>query len=85
MRIKTKEFEIVEIGVEKDVDLGYGIKDCLLPNLVLCGGGGGELFYVLFNVVQVDDIISRFYMGHLSMKAKFNIGRVMSLKWSHVR
>ena len=42
---------------------------------------------LLFIVVQVDNIVSRFYMGHLSMETKFNanIGRVMSLKWSHVR
>jgi hypothetical protein len=30
-QIKIKEFEIVEIGV----DLGFEIKDSLLPNLVL--------------------------------------------------
>ena len=35
MRIKTKELEIVDIGVEKDVDLGFEITDSLLPNLVL--------------------------------------------------
>ena len=31
----TKEFETVEIGVEEGVDLGFGIKDSLPPNLVL--------------------------------------------------
>ena len=30
-----KEFEIDEIKVEEGVDLGFGIKDLLLPNLVL--------------------------------------------------
>jgi hypothetical protein len=35
LRIKTKEFEIVEIGVEEGVDLGFGVKDTLLPNVVL--------------------------------------------------
>ena len=34
-RIPTKEFEIVEIGVEEGVDLGFGIEDSLLPNVVL--------------------------------------------------
>ena len=33
----TKEFEIVEIGVEEGVDLGSEIKDSFLPNLVLKG------------------------------------------------
>ena len=42
---------------------------------------------ILFVVVQVDNIVSRFYMGHLPMKTKFNanIGGVMSLRSSHVR
>ena len=31
----TKEYEIVEIGVGEGVDLGSGIKDFLLPNVVL--------------------------------------------------
>jgi hypothetical protein len=35
LRIKIKEFEIVEIGVEEGVDLGFEIKDSLLPNIVL--------------------------------------------------
>ena len=35
LRIKTKDFEIDEIGVEEGVDLGLGIKDSLLPNIVL--------------------------------------------------
>jgi hypothetical protein len=30
MRIRTKELESVEIGVEEGVDLGFGIKDFLL-------------------------------------------------------
>lgn len=39
------------------------------------------------NVVQVNDITSRFYRGHLPMKTKFssNIDYVVSLKWSRVR
>jgi hypothetical protein len=36
--IRTKEFETVEIRVEEGVDLGCGIKDALLPNVVLLGG-----------------------------------------------
>ena len=35
---RVKEFEIVKIGVEEGVDLGFGIKDSLLPNVVLEGG-----------------------------------------------
>lgn len=31
----TKEFEIIEIAVEEDVNWGAGIKDSLLPNAVL--------------------------------------------------
>jgi hypothetical protein len=31
----TKELEIIEIGVEEDVAQGFGIKDSLLPNVVL--------------------------------------------------
>jgi hypothetical protein len=31
----TKEFEIVEIGVEEGVDLGSGTKESLFPNPVL--------------------------------------------------
>ena len=41
MPIKTKELEIVEIGAEEGVDLGSGIKDSLVPNVVL----KGELFH----------------------------------------
>ena len=33
--MKTKEFEIVEIGDEEGVDLGFEIKHSLLPNVVL--------------------------------------------------
>ena len=46
--------------------------------------GGPSLW---FNIVQVDDITSKFYMGHLWMKFKLNVnmGCDMSLKWSHVR
>ena len=33
--IRTKEIEIIEIDVEEGVDLGSGIKDSLLPNMVL--------------------------------------------------
>ena len=35
MNQDQKKFEIVEIGVEEGVDLGSGIKDSLLPNVVL--------------------------------------------------
>ena len=82
MGIKTTYFEIVEIGVEKGVDLGSGIKDSLLPNVVLKGGT-----LLPFNVVLMDNIISGFYLSHLLMETKFsaNIGCVISLKWSHVR
>ena len=31
----TKECEMIEIGVEEGVDIGFGIKDSLLPNVVL--------------------------------------------------
>jgi hypothetical protein len=32
----TKDFEIIEIGVDDGVvDPHFGIKDCLLPNLML--------------------------------------------------
>ena len=42
----TKEFETIEIGVAEGIDLGSIIKDSLLPNVVLGGGGGGwKLFY----------------------------------------
>ena len=34
----TIEFEIVEIEVEEDVDVGFGIKDYVLPDVVLHGG-----------------------------------------------
>ena len=75
----TKEFEIVRIGVEEGINLGSKIKDSLLPNLVLQG-----VTTLSFNVLQVVDIVSRFYMGHLPMKIKFdaNVDCVMSLKWS---
>jgi hypothetical protein len=33
-QIITKEFEIIEIGVEEGVDLGSAITDSLLPNVV---------------------------------------------------
>ena len=36
--MRTKEFEIIAIKVEEGVDLGHGIKDSLLPNLVSLGG-----------------------------------------------
>jgi hypothetical protein len=41
MRIRTKELESVETGVEEGVDLGFGIKDFLLQ--IWCYEGG--LFY----------------------------------------
>ena len=34
-QITTKEFEIVEIGVDEGVDLGFGIKDFLLFNMMV--------------------------------------------------
>ena len=46
MRIVTNEFQIVEIEVEEDVDVGSRIKDYKLPEL--CATGGIRL---LFNVV----------------------------------
>jgi hypothetical protein len=33
--MRTEEIEIVEIGVEKGVDLGFKVKDSLLSNMVL--------------------------------------------------
>jgi hypothetical protein len=38
LRPWTKEFEIVEIGIEEGVDLGSKVKDSLLPNVVLWRG-----------------------------------------------
>ena len=38
LQIKTKELGNVEIRVEEVVDLGFEIKDSLLPNVVLGGG-----------------------------------------------
>jgi len=32
--MRFKEFEIVDIGVEEGVDLGFEIEDILLPNVV---------------------------------------------------
>ena len=32
---QAKEFEIIKIRVEEGVDLGFGIKDSLLPNVLL--------------------------------------------------
>ena len=50
------------------------------------GGGGEELFHHSM-LCKVENITSRFYMGHLPMITKFNanIDRVMSLKRSLVR
>ena len=50
-----------------------------------CYKGGGTL--LLFHIVQVDNIFSGFYMGHLPIKTKFNanIGYVVLQKTSHVR
>ena len=33
----TEEFDNAEIKVEEGVDLGFEIKDCMFPNLVLQG------------------------------------------------
>jgi hypothetical protein len=42
--MKTKVFEIIEIGVEKGVDIGFGKKNPCFP--IWCYvGGGGELFH----------------------------------------
>jgi hypothetical protein len=38
--IMTKEFGIIEIEVKEGVALDYGIKDIMLPNMMLLGGGG---------------------------------------------
>jgi hypothetical protein len=46
--MRTKGYEIVEIGVEEGLDLGSRINDCMLPNVVLYKGGGTILS---FNVV----------------------------------
>ena len=35
LRSRTKEFEIIKMGVEESVDLGLGLKNSLLPNVVL--------------------------------------------------
>jgi hypothetical protein len=35
LQIDSKKVEAVEIGVEESVDVGFGIKDYVLPNLVL--------------------------------------------------
>jgi hypothetical protein len=35
LKTRTKEFEIVEIGVKEGVDIGSGIKDFLISNVVL--------------------------------------------------
>ena len=32
--MRVEEYEIVEIGVEEGVDLGFGIEDTLLSNMV---------------------------------------------------
>lgn len=46
LRIKTNIFEMVEIGVEDGVNLGFESKDSLLPYPVIQGGT-----ISLFNVV----------------------------------
>ena len=33
--MRTKDFEIIEIGVEEGADLGSGFEDHVLPDLVL--------------------------------------------------
>ena len=45
--MRTENFEIIEIGVEKGVDLGYGFKDSMLPNPVLQEEG----IILSFNIV----------------------------------
>ena len=44
----TNQFDIVEIKIEEGVDLGSGIKDFLLPNVVL----NGEFFYCSTSLVD---------------------------------
>jgi hypothetical protein len=72
LAIKTKEFE-------EGVDVGFAIKDSPYVDVI-----GGNL--LLFNVVCVDNITSKFYTSHVPIQTKINahIGCVMSLKWSHV-
>ena len=84
--MNTENHESIEMRVEEDVDLGFGFKDSMLP--IWCiGGGGGEGIFEALDIVWVGEIISKFYMGHSSMKTNYNadIGYVMSLKWSWVR
>ena len=47
--IMTKEFEIIEIEVKEGVALDSGIKDIMLPNVILLGGGWRNS--LSFNVV----------------------------------
>ena len=72
MWFRTKEIEIVEIGVEKDVDLGSWIKDSLFPNVLL--RGGGTLLIIQCCVSgQHDSLVEWFYMSDLPMKTKLNV------------
>jgi hypothetical protein len=72
----TKEFKIVEIGVEEGFDLGSGIKISLISNVVSYEG----IFYQLMLCKWTTSL------AH-STWAKFNanIECVMSLKRLHVR
>jgi hypothetical protein len=82
----TKGFEIVEIGVEEAVDLGFGIKDCLLLDVAL--RGRGRDFFYRSMLCKWTTLLARFYIGpFLPMETKFNanIGCVMSLEWSYLR
>ena len=69
--MKTQVFEIVEIRVHKGVDVGFGNKYSLLPNMVLLGGGEETL--PSFNVVVANCtwVVCQY--------------KPMSLKWSRVR
>ena len=51
---------------EEGVDLGSRSEHSILPNLVYKGGG----VVLAFNVMQVNDIVSRFYTGHLPYQWK---------------
>ena len=48
-----KEFEIIEIRVEEGVDLGYGIKDYMLLNLVLYGGNSFIVWCYMIGTHQI--------------------------------
>ena len=65
---QDQRIEIIETGVKEGAALGSGVKDIMLPNVVVWGGGNS--FVVQCYVSGRHN--SRFYMGHLAMKTKFN-------------